>query len=132
MATIVLADDDPDLRGVYATYLRAVGHEVWEANDGLEAMNLVRAHRPVLLLLDLWMPSLNGFEVIDALRHDPTGLKLKIVVISNMADADARLAAFAGGAAEYLVKGLSLHDLRERVARFVAEAEAEAIAPIEP
>ncbi len=126
MARIVLADDDDDLRAVYRTVLRAAGHEVWEAVDGRAAIDLVRARRPDLLLLDIWMPALNGFEVLDALRHDPAGVRLKIVVVSNLADADARLEAFEGGACDYLVKGLPLEEFARRVSGFFDDACAAA------
>src|SRR5436305_11791044 len=78
-ATLVLADDDDDLRAVYAPCLRAAGYTVHEAADGREALDLVREHRPALLLLDIWMPGLNGFEVLDGLRHDPAAGRLKVV-----------------------------------------------------
>jgi two-component system cell cycle response regulator len=122
LATIVLADDDDDLRAVYMTGLKMAGHEVHEASDGHGALALVRARRPDLLLLDIWMPALNGFEVLDALRHDPAGARLRVLVVSNLADADARLAAFEAGASDYVVKGLALADLIARVGRALAEA----------
>lgn len=122
MARIVLADDDDDLRAVYHAVLRSAGHEVWEAADGRAAIEFVRVQRPDLLLLDIWMPALNGFEVLDALRHDPSGVRLKVVVISNLADADARLEAFEGGASDYLVKGLPLDEFTRRVATILDDS----------
>lgn len=119
MATIVLADDDDALREVYATALRATGHEVHEAADGPAALEQVRARRPTLLMLDIWMPALNGFEVLDALRHDPAGTRLKVLVVSNLGDADSRLEAFEGGATDYLVKGVGLDELLARVDRLL-------------
>ena len=68
-AIIVLADDEPDLRSIYAACLRNEGYEVWEASDGREALALVDARRPDLLLLDVWMPVLNGLEVVEHLRN---------------------------------------------------------------
>src|SRR4051794_16315547 len=67
MATIVLAEDEADLRALLAECLRRDGHIVWEACDGGEAVSLVRAHAPALLLLDIWMPVLNGLEVLEHL-----------------------------------------------------------------
>ncbi len=121
MASIVLADDDEDLRAIYAPCLRAAGHAVWEASGGVEALELVRKHRPALLILDVWMPRFNGFEVLGELRHDPASSGLKIAMLSNLGDADTRLECFEMGAAEYLVKGLGLADLRDRVARLLAD-----------
>ncbi|HEV3164879.1 MAG TPA: response regulator [Isosphaeraceae bacterium] len=125
MATIVLAEDDGDLRGVYATYLRSVGFEILEAAHGQQALDLVRTHRPALLLLDIWMPVLNGFEVLDGLRHDPAAGHTKVIMLSCQSDADARLECFGVGATEYLVKGMPLAELRAHVERCLAAAQAE-------
>ena len=122
MASIVLADDDEDLRAVYAPCLRAAGHSVWEAPGGEEAIELVRLHRPDLLVLDVWMPRVNGFEVLESLRHDPASSALTVLMLSNLTDADTRLECFEMGAADYLVKGVALTDLVARVARLVADA----------
>lgn len=121
MGTIVLADDDDDLRAVYAPFLRSLGHEVWEAPGGEEALALVREHRPELLILDVWMPHCNGFEVLEQLRHDPLTARMKTVMLSNLGDADTRLECFEMGASEYLVKGLALADFRGHVARLLAD-----------
>ena len=121
MASIVLADDDEDLRAIYGPCLRAAGHDVWEASGGSEALELVRQHRPGLLILDVWMPQVSGFEVLEQLRHDPASSGLRVMMLSNLGDADTRLECFEMGAVEYVVKGLSLVELRERVARLLAE-----------
>ena len=122
MTSIVLADDDEDLRAIYAPLLRSAGHAVWEASGGAEAVELVRQHRPRLLVLDVWMPGFNGFEVLEALRHDPASSGLKVLMLSSLGDADTRLECFEMGASDYVVKGLSLADLRKRVAALLTEA----------
>ena len=109
--TIVIADDDADLRSIYADLLRHDGHKVYEAADGFEALRLVAEHNPDLLLLDVWMPGLNGFEVLDRLRLDPEASGTKVVMLSNLGDSDALLEGYSGGVSDYLVKGLSLDDL---------------------
>jgi len=120
-ASIVLADDDEDLRAVYAPCLRAAGYTVWEASGGSEAVELVRRHRPALLILDVWMPQVSGFEVLEQLRHDPAASSLKVMMLSNLGDGDTRLECFEMGAVDYVVKGLSLAEFRARVARLLAE-----------
>ena len=119
MGSIVLADDDDDLRALYAPFLRSLGHEVHDAPGGLEALELVRRHRPRLLILDVWMPRCNGFEVLERLRHDPSATQTKILMLSNMADADTRLECFELGATDYIVKGVPLGELRERILRLL-------------
>lgn len=124
MATLVLADDDADLRDVYAIALRSAGHDVHEAIDGRDALDVLRRTRPSMLLLDLWMPCLTGFDVLDALRHDPAGSRLKIIVVSNLGDADSRLEAFEAGATEYFVKGRSLAEMLALVERTLQMTES--------
>jgi len=121
---IVLADDENDLRSVFAEVLRRDGHQVHEAADGREAITLVGRHRPDLLVLDVWMPVVNGFEVLDRLRHDPSATTLKVVLLSDLGDADSRLEGFAAGVVDYWVKGLSLEDFRERVRQTLAASPA--------
>lgn len=123
-ASILLAEDEPYLRTVYSTYFEAAGFEVRAAANGREALELIRSAIPDLLLLDLWMPELNGFEVLDRLRHDPAAGRIKIVVLSAAIDAESRLEAFGSGALEYLDKGSSLEDLLACVRRIVAGAVA--------
>ena len=114
-ATIVLAEDESDLRAVYAECLRRSGHTVWEAADGAEAASLVHAHNPDLLLLDLWMPILNGLEVLEQIRDDRGAIGLKVVMLTHQRDADSRLEGFALGASAYWTKDVSLVELASRI-----------------
>jgi DNA-binding response OmpR family regulator len=120
--TIVLAEDDGDLRAILAGCLRRDGHVVWEASDGGEAVTLVRAHGPSLLLLDIWMPVLNGLEVLEHLGRSPEAVGVKVVVLSNLGDADTRLEGFALGVDDYWTKDLSLVELCARVQRLIGPA----------
>jgi DNA-binding response OmpR family regulator len=120
---IVLADDEPELRAIYSACLRAAGHEVWEASDGEEAVDLVIARKPSLLILDVWMPRVNGFEVLERLRQASHCSNLRVVMLSNLGDSDTRLEGFAVGVSDYWIKGLSLADLRGRVERLMADIE---------
>ena len=124
--TIVLAEDDADLRALLAACLRREGHVVWEACDGGEAVGLVRAHAPALLLLDIWMPVLNGLEVLEHLGRSPEAVGMKIVVLSQLGDADTRLEGFALGADDYWTKDFSLVELCARIQSIVG------LAPIPP
>ncbi len=121
-AIIVVADDEEDLRAVYGAALREAGYQVWEAADGAETIRAVRERRPDLLLLDVWMPILNGFEVVEALRHDAPSGSVKVVMLSNLDDADSRLEGFSAGVADYWIKGLSLFELRQKVGRILGES----------
>lgn len=129
MNSIVLTDDDDDIRAVYGPFLRSMGYEVWDASGGLEALDLVCKHRPRLLILDVWMPKCNGFEVLERLRHDPLSSRMKILMLSNLGDADTRLECFEMGAADYIVKGLALGEFGGRVDRLLSDESSLVSAP---
>lgn len=124
MATIVLVEDDDDLRTIYAQRLRAAGHEVVEVACGLDVCTTAREAHPHLILLDLFLPGLNGLEVLQRLRDEPLLVGVPVVMISAAGEADARLESFSLGAVDYWTKTLSLDDLAERVARRLAQASA--------
>jgi DNA-binding response OmpR family regulator len=124
-ATIVLAEDEPDLRALYAECLRRSGYTVWEAADGAEAASLVLARRPDLLLLDLWMPILNGLEVLERIRDDHRAFGLKVVMLTHQRDADARLEGFALGASAYWTKDVPLAEFAQRIESMLDSPRSE-------
>jgi DNA-binding response OmpR family regulator len=124
VAVILIADDSDEIRTLYGSALRLRGHEVHEAGDGRAAIEAAVRLRPDLLLLDVWMPHANGFEVLDALRGDPASGRMRVVMLSVFDDGDTRLEAFGGGVVEYLVKGVSLSELTERLEAVLASHPA--------
>jgi DNA-binding response OmpR family regulator len=126
---IVLAEDDADLRAIYAECLRRDGHQVWEAGDGAEALDLVRLHCPSLLIVDFWMPILNGLEVLEHLINTPESVGLNIVVLTHQNDSDTRLEGFALGIRDYWTKDLTLDALRRRV-RDILEHTSTPTSPV--
>lgn len=125
MATIVLADDHDDLRALYAIALRADGHEVREVGDGDQAVHAVRDSSPDLLILDLWMPRLNGFGVLEALRDEPALGHVPVAMLSAMDEGDTQLECFALGASEYWLKGMSLAEFGQKVQHLLATSACE-------
>ena len=97
------------------TAFAGAGHVVWEAEDGAQALELVRSRSPELLLVDIWMPIFNGLEVLERLKTTPEAVGLKVVVLSNHHDADTRLEGSALGVVDYWTKDLSVIDLCGRV-----------------
>jgi CheY-like chemotaxis protein len=115
---ILLAEDDRFLRKAASGMLRKLGHTVITAEDGEEALRLARAELPELILLDLIMPKIQGFEVLRSLKADPATAGIPVIVLSNLSqDADVQTTLLAG-AVEYLVKAnLSLVELGAAVSR---------------
>src|SRR4051794_18402104 len=70
-ATVLVVDDEPTIVEILGTYLERAGFEVERAMDGLEALRLTELHRPDLVVLDLMLPGLDGFEVLRRLRERP-------------------------------------------------------------
>ncbi len=122
---ILLAEDDRFLRKAAGGMLRKLGHTVITAEDGEEALRMARAELPELILLDLIMPKIQGFEVLRALKADPATRDIPVIILSNLGqDADIQTTLKAG-AAGYLVKvNLSLTELGAAVDRAMGDKTA--------
>ncbi len=113
---ILIVEDDRFLRKAAEATLRRQGFTVLTAVDGEEALRLARAEVPDLILLDLIMPKVQGFEVLRALKADPATAPIPVIVMSNLGQAHDVEQALASGAVTYLVKAnLSLQELVKRV-----------------
>jgi CheY-like chemotaxis protein len=114
-ARVLLADDDDTIARVIQVALRLDGLEVLRARDGGEAVRLAREQAVDLVLLDLEMPLMDGFEVCRTLRTDPRLADVPIVMLSAQSDPRQVEAGYAEGATEYLAKPFNVAELRERV-----------------
>jgi PAS domain S-box-containing protein len=138
---IVLADDNADMRDYAARLLRSE-YRVEVANDGLQALELVRASKPDLVLTDVMMPVLDGFGLLAEIRADAEIASVPVVMLSARAGEEARVEGLDAGADDYLVKPFTARELLARVKahvsmsrmrreaaqkerRLLAEAEAE-------
>lgn len=117
---ILLVEDDRFLRKAAEVRLRRAGLTVLTATDGVEALDLAKRTTLDLILLDLIMPRLQGFDVLRALKQDPATRDVPVLIMSNLGqDADRERAAI-DGAAGYLVKAnLSLDALAGEVLRLL-------------
>jgi twitching motility two-component system response regulator PilH len=102
--------------------LRKLGHTVITAEDGEEALRLARAELPELILLDLIMPKIQGFEVLRTLKADPSTSGIPVIVMSNLSQDTDKQSTLNAGAIAYLVKAnLSLTELAAAVDRAMTE-----------
>lgn len=121
MITILVADDKASSREMIATILSHAGYRVVEAANGEEALALAAAERPDLFLLDLQMPLLDGFGVVEALRRDPVFERVPVLALSAYAMAADRERAARAGFTSYLTKPVNVALLRAELARLLAE-----------
>jgi DNA-binding response OmpR family regulator len=120
---VLLAEDDRFLRKAAETALKRQGFTVLPAVDGEEALRMARSEAPDIVLLDLIMPKLQGFEVLRALKADPATASTPVIILSNLGQESDVKQALEAGAAGYFVKAnLSLHDLVKRVGEVVGSA----------
>ena len=112
--TVLLVDDDLASLDLIDAYLQGTGVRLERAMDGSEALRLAREIRPSGIILDLRMPRVDGWQVLDQLQDDPSTSALPIVIVSVV---DDRLQGLARGAAEYLIKPVSRDDLLAALSR---------------
>jgi DNA-binding response OmpR family regulator len=121
-ARVLVAEDDRYLRRAAEARLRQQGFTVLTAADGEEALRVARSEKPDLILLDLIMPKVQGFEVLRALKEAEPTAHIPVIILSNLSQDSDRAQCLESGAAAYFVKAnLSLQDLVRAVQATLAE-----------
>ena len=127
---ILLADDNPDMRAYLRRLLEEAGLVVEAVGDGEQALEAARRERPDLILSDVMMPRLDGFELLSTLRADPRLQDVPVLLLSARAGEEAKVEGLTAGANDYLVKPFSARELLSRIranleiARLRRESEA--------
>ena len=117
---IFVAEDDHFLRKVYQTKLTQEGFMVEVAVDGEAALKKIRQEKPDLLLLDLVMPKLNGFDVLEEMGKDPELRKIPVIVLSNLGQSEDIQRTRDLGAKDYLVKAnFSINEVVDKIRGFL-------------
>ena len=117
MASVLVVDDEPDIRYLTQLQLELDGHRVMTAADGTEALAAVQVEVPDLVLLDVMMPGVDGWGVLEQLKAhlDDRVSSVKVLMMTALADDDHRLRGGIEGAVRYLVKPVSAEQLRTAV-----------------
>ncbi|MBD2208818.1 response regulator [Nostoc linckia FACHB-104] len=113
-ARILLADDNADMRDYLKRFLSDY-YQVETVGDGNAALNAVRKNPPDLVLTDVMMPQMDGFELLRSLRSDPQTQDIPIILLSARAGEESRIEGLAAGADDYIVKPFSARELLARV-----------------
>ncbi len=104
MTKIMLVEDDKSLREIYGVRLLAEGYEIISAGDGEEALAMAVKEKPDLILSDVMMPKISGFDMLDILRSTPETKDVKVIMMTALSSEDQRARGESLGANRYLVK----------------------------
>jgi signal transduction histidine kinase/DNA-binding response OmpR family regulator len=113
-ARVLVADDNADMRA-YAEHLLGARFQVELANDGAKALTSIRKSPPDLVLTDVMMPGLDGFELLRALRADPATRQIPVILLSARAGEESRVEGLDAGADDYVVKPFSARELLAKI-----------------
>jgi DNA-binding response OmpR family regulator len=112
---VLAADDDEDILALVTFRLERSGYTVLQARDGAEALELARAKKPDLAVLDVMMPKMDGFELTRRLRADEATSRMPIILLTARAQDTDVQQGFDAGADDYIRKPFSPQELRSRV-----------------
>jgi DNA-binding response OmpR family regulator len=119
---ILVVDDDPNALRLIGYSLQQEGYEVLTASNGLDGLALVKQQHPDLVVLDVMMPDVDGFEVCRRLRDDPATRQLPIILLTAKGQASDKITGFRAGADDYVVKPADPNELVARVGALLTRA----------
>ncbi len=117
---ILLADDDLTMQQTMSVRLEIEGYEVISAQDGEDAIQKARKEKPALIIMDLMMPKINGYEACQMLKFDEDCKNIPIIVLSALDRQDEKEKALEAGADSYFIKPFDLASLVDKVRQFVS------------
>ncbi len=107
-AKILIVEDDIPLRDMYKTRLKYEGYEVSVASDGEEALEKAVKEQPDVILLDIMMPKVSGFDVLDILKNTKTTRNIPVIIMTVLEQESNKVKGLVAGAEDYLIKSQSM------------------------
>ena len=101
---VLVADDDEAMSEIYAERVEAEGAIVLKAIDGADTIQKINEFHPHLIILDIMMPEMNGFEVLEKIKKDPVSRNIPVMILTALSDTKNRARGTELGAVEYIVK----------------------------
>jgi two-component system phosphate regulon response regulator PhoB len=123
---ILVVDDEPDITALVAYHLARSGYRVSTAASGVEALQAARDEQPALVVLDLMLPELSGFEVLERIRADKSLAETPVLMLTARRDEPDRVQGLSLGADDYLVKPFSPQELVLRVRNILRRTKTKA------
>ena len=130
MSKIMIVEDDASLREIYGIRITAEGYEVVSAGDGEEALAMAVREKPDLILSDVMMPKISGFDMLDILRSTPETAGIKVVIMTALSADDQRQRGERLGADRYLVKSqVGIEDVVNAIHEVLGDRPASGSTP---
>ncbi|HXH04922.1 MAG TPA: response regulator, partial [Candidatus Nitrosotenuis sp.] len=130
MIKIMLVEDDKSLREIYGVRLLAEGYDIVSAGDGEEALAMAIKERPQLILSDVMMPKISGFDMLDILRSTTETKNIRVIMMTALSSEEQRLRGEQLGADRYLVKSqVGIEDVVRVVHEVLGDTQPAAAAP---
>ena len=122
--TILAVDDESDVLLIVKTALQAEGYNVVTAPDGPDALKTAHEEKPDLILLDVMMPDMDGFEVLDKLRDDDVTCQIPVIMLTGLTERERKRSAIERGTKYYITKPFDFQDLFSKVRLAIEDAES--------
>lgn len=119
---ILVVDDNEQNLVLVKDILKYNGYEVMEARNGEEGIKAAKEHMPVLILMDIQMPIMDGFTAIKILKNDPLTKSIKIIAVTSFAMKGDRERIMEAGADGYIPKPIDIHELSNMVEKYLGRA----------
>lgn len=116
---VLIADDDRFYLQIYSDLLAELGHECLAVENGLELLEKVTSYRPDIIIIDVVMPGMNGFEVANRLKQDPLTMHIPVLIVTSLSDRESKVKGLARGADELLSKPVDETEFRIRVSNLL-------------
>lgn len=123
--TIVVVDDEEDILLLCRVNLEFEGYRVVTASSGVDGLGLARELHPSLVLLDVMMPSMDGWHVLEAIKNDPETAAIPVVMLTARVQGEDQVRGWSGGAADYIMKPFSPVALLETMRNVLHPADPE-------
>ena len=126
---ILIVEDEKDLVRLISFHMTAAGYDVVSANNGAEALETCETVKPALIILDILLPKIDGWEVCRRLRQNPQTSRIPVIMLSALSEVSDKLKGFNLGADDYVTKPFSPRELVVRVKRVLSRSENKSLAP---
>jgi CheY-like chemotaxis protein len=118
--TVLIIDDEIHIRRLIAQMLELAGYQVLEAASGSEALRLMEQTKPDVITCDIFMPGMNGFEVLEAIKSEPATAEIPVIMLTAIGQEKDTARAKALGADDYITKPFGTTNLVETIERQLA------------